>query len=93
LFFDPEDGGDMYLRNVGSGSKINPSMNPVLLAISFHAGLLVGLFFEPERGDEMLLLLFQWTTQCYSPENRTLLNYSYENLKSCIFSSFMELRT
>jgi hypothetical protein len=42
LFFDPEDGGDMFLRNV-------------LLATCLHAGSMLNLFFDPEDGGDMFL--------------------------------------
>jgi hypothetical protein len=43
-----------------SGSKNKPSKKPVwkqvvLLATSFHAGFLLGLFFDPEDGGDMFL--------------------------------------
>jgi hypothetical protein len=44
-FFGPEDGGDMFIRNVGF----------ILLATCFHAGFLLGLFFDPEDGGHMFL--------------------------------------
>jgi hypothetical protein len=45
LFFYPEDGGDMFLRNVGKLSS------DYLL----HAGFFLGLFFDPEVGSDMFL--------------------------------------
>jgi hypothetical protein len=43
-FFNPEDGGYMFLRNVGWIST-----DYTLLATCFHAGLLLSLFFQPWR--------------------------------------------
>jgi hypothetical protein len=45
LFFDPEDGGDMFLRNASRA----------LLAACFHAAFLLGLFFDPDDGGDMFL--------------------------------------
>jgi hypothetical protein len=42
-----------------------------LLAPWFHAGFLLGLFFNPEDEGDMSVD-FQWTTQHYSPEDSTL---------------------
>jgi hypothetical protein len=41
LFLDPEDEGDMFLRNVKSAC--------------LHADFLLGLFFDPEDGGDMFL--------------------------------------
>jgi hypothetical protein len=49
-FFDPEEGGDMFLRNVGPLST-----DSVLLATCFHGGLLLALFFDHEDGGDMSL--------------------------------------
>jgi hypothetical protein len=53
-----------------------------------HVGCLLGLIFNPEDEticfSEMLVVL-QWTTQRYIPEDRTFHNHRYENL-----SSYME---
>jgi hypothetical protein len=50
----------------------------------FHAGFLLGLFFDPE--DEGIFLrnvgYFQRTTQRYIPGDRSLHNHRCENLES-----------
>jgi hypothetical protein len=38
-----------------SGWKNKLSKKPALLAICFHAGFLLGLFFHPEDGSNMFL--------------------------------------
>jgi hypothetical protein len=56
-----------------------------MLVTCFHAGLLLILFFDPEdRGDISLETLVDslWTTQRYIPEDGTLHNHRWENLKS-----------
>jgi hypothetical protein len=45
-FFDLENGGDMFLRNVGWHST---GGNQRELAICFHSGFLLSLFFRPWR--------------------------------------------
>jgi hypothetical protein len=41
------------------------------------------LILQPWRCSWRVSIDFQWTTRCYAPEDRTLLNYHCENLKSC----------
>jgi hypothetical protein len=51
-----------------------------LLATCFQAGLLLGLSFDSEDGDEMLLrnaFDFQWTAWRYVPEDQTPDNLYY----------------
>jgi hypothetical protein len=45
LFFDPEDGDNIFLRNVSKA----------LLSTCFHAAFLLGLFFDPEDGGDMFV--------------------------------------
>jgi hypothetical protein len=56
-FFDPEDGGDIFLRNVGCYQQTTQhyTSEEVMLANSFQAGFLLGLFFDPEDGGDMFL--------------------------------------
>jgi hypothetical protein len=47
---------------------------------------MLGFFFGPEDGGDMFpekLIDFQWASQHYTPENITLHNHQYENLKLC----------
>jgi hypothetical protein len=51
-----------------------------------HAGILLGLFFDPEDVCDVLLpetsVELQRTTRRYIPEDRTLHNHRCENIKS-----------
>jgi uncharacterized membrane protein YciS (DUF1049 family) len=61
LFFYPEDGGDMFLRNI--------SWLPTdytLLATCFHTGFLLGLYFYPEDGGDMFLRNISWLPTDYT---------------------------
>jgi hypothetical protein len=44
FFYDPEDGGYIFPRNVDA-----------VLATCFHAGFSLGLAYDPENGGDMLL--------------------------------------
>jgi hypothetical protein len=50
-----------------------------LPATCFHVGFLLGLFFDHEDGGDMFR-----TTRRYIPEDGTLHNHRFENLKSYI---------
>jgi hypothetical protein len=52
-----------------------------LLATCFHAGILLGLFLDPEDGGEMLLD-FQRTTWRYITDDSTLHNHGCGSLKA-----------
>jgi hypothetical protein len=60
-----------------SGSKNKASKNPARKQVANLAGILLGLFFDPET-----LVDFQWTKWSYIPEDITLHNHCHENLKS-----------
>jgi hypothetical protein len=54
----------------------------------FHAGFLLGLFFDTEDGGDMFLRNVGWLPADYMvlyPEDSTLHNHRCENLKSCKF--------
>jgi hypothetical protein len=61
-----------HFRGIGSSCSL------------LHAGLLLGLFVDPEDGDDVFLQnigFFQQITLCYIPEDRYVHNQDCENLR------------
>jgi hypothetical protein len=80
LFFNPEDGGDMFLRSVGDFDGLHGVISQKIEVFTTsvrRTGLLVtcfmlvssfGLFFSPEDGGYMFFRNigdFEWTTRRY----------------------------
>jgi hypothetical protein len=51
MFYDPEDGGDVFLRTT---RHYNPLKNQGSACYLLHAGFLLGSFFGPEDIGRML---------------------------------------
>jgi hypothetical protein len=81
IFFDPEDGGDIFLRNVGCNSTdYTASLSTCVLAV-FAEPISSTLKMEALCSSETSVST-QLTTRRHIPEDNTLHNHRCENFKS-----------
>jgi hypothetical protein len=73
--FDPEDEGDMFLRNVGLTLKAAKWLDSAFTLVSCSA-------YSTLKNPSEMSVDFQRTTWRYIPEDSILHNHSCENLKS-----------
>jgi hypothetical protein len=88
LFFDPEDGGDMFLRNVGWHSTDCTACHLIsrwFLAQFIFSTLKIKAMCSSETSVDT-----QRTTRRYIPEDGTLHNHRCDNLKSYIIKSCLQ---